>query len=336
MAETVQPESSLISLSPHDCLNFDLIEGGGGSKAVLQVSNVSKHKLIFKVKTRRSKWFTVSPVQLMLNVGQSAVVTILLSPDECRDFLKDPSLVVEETKQKLFLVQSVAVKDDEYSRIMELPPAKRTDEFTKLWEVDASQLNQLRLKVGFNFPVGTTNDKGGVGGGSGRNNNEGGSQSSSSPAKSLSAGIDAIRDKVAASVGELPRSASGSASGSGSGSRDIKDGDTAAEGSRQIPSAVFTELQDIRTKYDKILEYTCLLTVERDTIASQLKESKRAVARLKEEQKDIGAEGFATAVDGDNATRKKSSSDKTGFSLFFLLLMMFLSFVLGRFLRSTA
>ena len=51
---------------------------------VLKVTNTSKSKVIFKVKTTQPSWYYVRPNQQVLDVGKSEDVIILLVEHECK------------------------------------------------------------------------------------------------------------------------------------------------------------------------------------------------------------------------------------------------------------
>ncbi len=79
------------------------------------------------------------------------------------------------------------------------------------------------------------------------------------------------------------------------------------------PEVIFTELQNLRKKYDAVVEYTVHLTAERDAIVSQLETSQRELVKEKSKKKT----NVATA-DGDNSRLgdKKSADKVNEFSMF--------------------
>lgn len=51
---------------------------------ILKVTNVSPHKVVFKVKTTQPTWYYVRPNQQILDAGSSEDVNILLVDTECK------------------------------------------------------------------------------------------------------------------------------------------------------------------------------------------------------------------------------------------------------------
>eukprot|EP01039_Chlorochromonas_danica_P008733 gene8732-9623_t len=89
------------------------------------------------------------------------------------------------------------------------------------------------------------------------------------------------------------------------------------------PEVVMTELQNMRKKYDAVVEYTVHLTAERDAIVAQLENLQR---EYKKEQVKIkgGAQKQASAGELDKKVDR-------GFSLVVVLLAAVLSFLFGKY-----
>lgn len=88
------------------------------------------------------------------------------------------------------------------------------------------------------------------------------------------------------------------------------------------PELIFTELQNLRKKYDAVVEYTVHLTAERDAIVSQLETSQRELVKEKSKKKPN-----TIAADGDNvinrSSEKKSSDKVFNFYFFFITIIYF-------------
>lgn len=68
---------SLVSLSPADVLKFKLGRDFE-ARAVLEVTNTSQSRIVFKVKTTQPSWYYVRPNQQVLDIGQTEEVAIVL------------------------------------------------------------------------------------------------------------------------------------------------------------------------------------------------------------------------------------------------------------------
>ena len=355
---SARPEP-LVQISPSDSLKFYLKESQQ-SNGKLTIRNVSPHKLCYKVKTRRPKWWHVTPVQAVLDVGETMDVSVNMAEAEVTRFCREPQSVVAEAKYRLFLVQACVVSDEEYAEILELPTAKRADLYKHLWSIPRSEtdggLDICKVKVDFIFGSGAT-----------------GSTPNTSPARDgsnaqdNSARIAEIRDKIEAKAkwsqqqrateggdvdalgGSSGAAAFGSVLESSGDYGDVDDADDLDDGgdfqqkainekrrrveleraherTRAEQRTTFSELQALRKKFDAILEYTCHLTQERDVMVDQIKELKRQHARDMAGKEDEAKEG--TEITKDEGATK-------GFSFFFVVVASLLFFFLGRFLRTS-
>ncbi len=95
-------------------------------------------------------------------------------------------------------------------------------------------------------------------------------------------------------------------------------------------SAIFSELQNLRKKYDAVVEYTVHLTAERDFHFSQLEELKRELTREKAKKKEsLSTKGGKL---NEKVTDKKSVQQ--GFSLFVLIFFALVAFFVGRYMQT--
>ena len=113
----------------------------------------------------------------------------------------------------------------------------------------------MKLKVDFDYPADLTQFA---------NSSSGGG--SSEPARSVSENVDLVRNRLARST-----NADGTI-----GSPGMRGDETATMAS---PESLFAELQNLRKKYDAVVEYTVHLTAERDTIVQRLEETEKELTR---------------------------------------------------------
>eukprot|EP01031_Cornospumella_fuschlensis_P027455 gene27455-33158_t len=88
------------------------------------------------------------------------------------------------------------------------------------------------------------------------------------------------------------------------------------------PEVMLAELQNMRKKYDAVVEYTVHLTAERDAIVAQLENLQRELNKEKGKKKLEGSLG-----------REKSEKKvvEKGFSLFVVLLVAFVAFLVAKY-----
>lgn len=105
----------------------------------------------------------------------------------------------------------------------------------------------------------------------------------------------------------------------------------AHDGPAGTPEALLAELQSLRKKYDAIVEYTVHLTAERDYHFSQSEEKRNAEEKLREKSKKKMAD-VPKSKAGDKMMDKKLNA-ATGVSPFIVILVAFIFFFLGRWLK---
>lgn len=88
------------------------------------------------------------------------------------------------------------------------------------------------------------------------------------------------------------------------------------------PEVMLAELQNMRKKYDAVVEYTVHLTAERDAIVAQLENLQRELNKEKGKKKAESSLG-----------REKSEKKvvEKGFSLFVVLLVAFVAFLVAKY-----
>jgi len=237
--EPQSPQPQLISVSPANTLVFQLApQVTGPPKQIVKVTNISKQKVAFKVKTTQPSWYYVRPNQQIVDVGQTEEVAIVLAEQAAS---KDPSL--EKLDKHRFLVQSKAISDEHFENIKNMKPTERALEYTKIW--DDSQKDDrknIKLKVEFQYADKDTAVQ-----------KDAAYQSAASTPVRNSNGAETVRGVLARPPG-TDEHLSGNSADSGK------------------------ELEALKKKYDAVVEYTVHLTAERDTILAQLEVAQRQLA----------------------------------------------------------
>lgn len=95
----------------------------------------------------------------------------------------------------------------------------------------------------------------------------------------------------------------------------------------------FAELQSLRKKYDAIVEYTVHLTAERDYHFTQAEEKRKNENRDKSGQKK-NVDTTPKAKGADKAINKKNNAS-SGYSIFIVIFVAFVAFMVGRWAAST-
>lgn len=132
-------------------------------------------------------------------------------------------------------------------------------------------------------------------------------ESGNSQFTSMSESMDSVRRR-------LPKVEPGIAKDNGGGS---------------TPDGIHSELQNLRKKYDAVVEYTVHLTAERDFHFSQLEELKKELTREKALKKAPPTKGGKTA---ERSVDKKGGAQ--GYSLLVLIILALVAFFIGRYSSS--
>lgn len=91
------------------------------------------------------------------------------------------------------------------------------------------------------------------------------------------------------------------------------------------PEVMLTELQNLRKKYDAVVEYTVHLTAERDSIVAQLEDLQRELNKERSKRK----EGKDTGTRSDKIEKKiieKVSFSYISCHVIYLILLLFFHF----------
>lgn len=287
-------QKSLVSLDPPEVLSFPLVRDSS-PRVTLRITNETDSKIVFKVKTTQPSWYYVRPNQNVIDVGQTEESTITLIDSECNRFL-DLTETERETvlSKHRFLVQTRIISDTLYDKIVKIPQNERTEEYQKIWETKSKdEKRNQKLKVEFIYPDDNMNADG---------------AENMAGMGSVSEGVENIRSRMAQV-------------------------DTAATPARPIedipgsPDGIYAELQNLRKKYDAVVEYTVHLTAERDYHFTQLEELRREYSREKARKRATGE------------TPKKESKNvekvvvQQGFSFLIVVIVAVLSFIIARYTK---
>jgi hypothetical protein len=280
-----------VSLNPSHIIPFKL-ERGTQPRTVLRITNISGQKVAFKVKTTQPSWYFVRPNQDILDANQSEDVAVLMVESENNqllDLAASGAPKSDEDKSHRFLVQSKVISEAEFSRIKSTNPSQKIDELSKLWDgPNKDDKRNVKLKVEFIYP-----DQIPVAA-------RAPSVASRIPS-SVSEGVDNVRSRLARNTVEAD-----SVTTSGN------------------PDLILMELQNLRKKYDSVVEYTVHLTAERDSIVGQLESAQKELTNRDKRKK----------IDGVAAVRKDKETDAViqGFSLFAVLATALICFLLGKYI----
>ncbi len=94
--------------------------------------------------------------------------------------------------------------------------------------------------------------------------------------------------------------------------------------------ALLAELQSLRKKYDAIVEYTVHLTAERDYHFTQAEEKRKAEGRDKSQKK---ATDVTPRQKGLEKGIEKKGNNTNGFSAMLVVLIAFIAFLAGRWVK---
>lgn len=287
----------LVSLSPPDVLTFQLVKDTA-PRTVLRITNVSGGKIAFKVKTTQPSWYYVRPNQQVVDVGQSEEVTIVLVETECNRFIQNGDAENKNIAVHRFLVQSKPIDAATYDAIMTLPQQKAAVEFNKIWDTPTKEdRKNQKLKVEYIYPH------------------------SQNPLPTVPEGIE-LESPV--QIEKTSQSASNFAYDLDRAPPSSYDG---AAGSSD---ALLAELQSLRKKYDAIVEYTVHLTAERDYHFTQAEEKRKAEGRDKSQKKTTDVTPRQKGL--EKGIEKKSNSS-SGFSAMLVVLIAFIAFLVGRWVK---
>lgn len=102
--------------------------------------------------------------------------------------------------------------------------------------------------------------------------------------------------------------------------------------SSSTPEQLYLELQNLRRKYDTVVDYTVHLTAERDAQTAQIEEMQRVLSREKT-RKRVLESGRSGEAPSEKATSLDKHTQKAqgGFSFSVLVILCLIFFALGRY-----
>ncbi len=257
----------------------------------ITLTNTSGDYIIYKVKTTLPETYYVSPNVDCLKNGEHVKIGVTLVNDECNKFIEKNRLGKPVSVDKhRFKVECAPITAADYDGLKanELSSKERSEKYNEFLKTVSTDRYALKFRVDFTYP----------------------------PAADLdSPETDVIRE---------PASVSGKSSVNPTAT-DIGFNDFNGPGyDPNSIDAIITELQALRTKYDKVLELTVNLTAEKDNMIARLnakQNERKEMTKLKEKERK-GAKALA------NASKKRGM-----FSYSFLIIAAIIAYVVGYYLE---
>lgn len=284
--------NGMLSFSAKDgILHFDL--GSGVCQAKLKVKNVSKKRVMYKVKTTQPMWYFVRPNFDVLEAGEEVEVNVVLIDEEKSRYIALYRQGKEESVSKhRFMVQYGGMTAESGDEVMKLKQeskgdAKGTADLTPYWLKEAdgdnvfdAQKESVKFKVSYTYlqPI------------------------ADSDILPSSQGIAASSQGTSQSGGgnatEIPRASS----------KKIP----------ETPQEMETELVKLREDYDRLIDAYYRINSEKEKL-----EQDREIK--KDELAGIRAAPLGGLMLG-------SGDDRPGFSLIFFMFSALIAFFLGSYL----
>jgi len=255
-----------------------------------RIKNISDGDVLYKVKTTLPSTYYVNPNQDCLQKGEEIVVTVIMMNEDCINFIQAHNVrgVAESVDRHRFKIEAVAISPTQYNNLKKAASAVRSAEYNTALEL-AEAKHTAKFKVQYTYPP--REEAAAASAGRSLSADQG---SSVSPTKSRGGGTIAFDDQ------------------------------NTAHDPNSIDS-VLSELQALRTRYDKVLELTVNLTAEKDTMLARLEakqnERKEKSKMLERERK--GAKAMAGA-------QKKQGLFSWNFIIFAAIVAFALGFYLDR------
>jgi len=295
-----------IEIFPGDAIKFDLSRPKA-APVILKLKHNGDQSgkndpVLYKIKTTVPKRYLVRPNQGLLAPKSEVQIEILLTERDLKTFREDPLQREEALTSDKFLIQTTSINEAIMEGWSEKSVEEKAKQVVDVWQnTEKKNITGKRMKIQFI------------------------EDSAQSPSRSGPETIggsfrDSRQDKIkAAQAGSIYSLAS----------------DTNPEG-------FVTDIAGLRKKYDDLVAFTVNLTAERDMLNNELSETKRELQREMVQRMSLESKK------GDGLRqRKKNSPDNEdsgadqgtlsgkkisqGFSLFVLLLVAFLSFLLGKY-----
>jgi hypothetical protein len=289
---------------------------------------------MFKVKTTLPSTYYVSPNQDSLMPDEEIKVLVVLVNEECNAYIESNNTrgAPESVERHRFKVEAVKITFNQYNELKEIPSETRSTEYNRILDgVTSDEKSVAKFSVNYKYPSRTNTlpqtGTGTLGQGHGNDGNGNGNESKNNLHMATAKDLNAHAN-MSLSSEQQQRAKYSSNSMAGIGSYDdnktIGVGVAAANDPSSIDS-VLSELQALRTRYDKVLELTVNLTAEKDTMMARLEakqNERKETMKLLNERDRKGAKSIASA------------KAKNGmFSQTFIILAGIFAFLLGYYLE---
>mmetsp|Transcript_24772 Transcript_24772/g.32363 ORF Transcript_24772/g.32363 Transcript_24772/m.32363 type:complete len:366 (+) Transcript_24772:84-1181(+) len=271
-----------VKISP-DILSFP-VEEGVLARANLQVKNVKNKVCAFKVKTTKPKLYVVRPNQGLLLPGEQLEVAIVLNEKDKKSFLQSAQAsgksggALPPCTDK-FLVQTVALSNEDGDRLARLEGKDRQEALASLWpSFRSSDMENNKLAVEHKYSDGST--------------------APAAHKRGLSGRVSGPN------IQHLSPSTGGSLS----------------------------EAENLQKKYNELLQFSVDLCEQRDQLKTALENSKIDLNKERGARKAIEASAgdLRTGKPMPSIVRTKTKQQRKGFPSVFIILIGFVSFLLGR------
>eukprot|EP00904_Undaria_pinnatifida_P009524 jgi/Undpi1/5701/HiC_scaffold_2.g00975.m1 len=282
-------------------LDFKLEDGAEPSQCVLHLANKGSAHVAFKVKTTKPKRYLVRPNQGVVAPSGNLAVSILLLAEDKTKLLQELRQNGECNESNKFMVQSLTLDNaDNHNTAVAVP--------NELWEAEKARVQRKKLIVCFSFPRGLPSP----GAGGALKQNRGGME-----------GIDGGTEKGRAG-GRAEGREEGMEGGRGGG----------GEGGREEKSQdqMWAQAKALRGKYDDLVSFTINLTAEKDLIQRSLMATKEDLQKEQQVRKQLETQMMEPGARraGGAAGKLAPAERRTGFSLFFVLLMAMVALFAGQ------
>ena len=237
----------------------------------------------------------MNPNQDCLQQGEEIVVTVIMMNEDCINFIQAHNVkgVAESVDRHRFKIEAVAISPTQYNNLKKAASAVRSAEYNTALEL-AEEKHTAKFKVHYTYPPREETAQASTGRSSSADN---------------SSGVSPMKSRV-----------------SGAGGSTAFEDQTAQHDPNSIDS-VLSELQALRTRYDKVLELTVNLTAEKDTM----------LARLEAKQNERKEKSKLLERERKGAKAMAGGQKKRGlFSWTFIIFAAIIAFALGWYLDRKA
>ncbi|CBN77198.1 conserved unknown protein [Ectocarpus siliculosus] len=279
---------------PSKVLDFALEDGAEPAECVLHLTNNGSESVAFKVKTTKPKRYLVRPNQGVVAPSEDLPVSIVLLAHDKVGLISEFMQTGGCNETNKFMVQALPLQG-ESATAGAVPPG--------LWKEAKARVQQKKLVVHFTFPRPSIPP---------------------SSAETLKQASNGVRDAIA---GDSSRSRFAT------GTEDGLQGGAGGDGSDMSQDQMWAQAAELRRKYDDLVSFTINLTAEKDLIQRSLGATKEDLAREQQARKLLETkmmEPGARRPAGSVAGSTSPSESRSGFSLFFVLIVAALALFAGQ------